>query len=86
MTWKKAEFAKGTVLRLLETGGLTNSVRLRFPWHEIRSAYRCNAVEDQGEAIAYDGSTVAIEVRPHQIVTLRVELEAVAGPDAVGKE
>ena len=80
VTWKKAEFSEGTVLRLLETGGLTNNFQLRFPWHRIRSAYRCNAVEDQGERIAFDGSRVAVEVRPHEIVTLRVELEAVRGP------
>jgi alpha-mannosidase len=75
ITWKHSEFGEGTVLRFLETGGRSENVTLRFPRHRIQSAVRCSAVEEELATLPVGDQTVRFEVRPHEIVTLRVQLE-----------
>ncbi len=73
--WKQAENGKGMILRFLEFGGRAGQVRVASPLIKIHSAWLCNAVEvNQQQLIPQEGS-VTFEIKPHQIVTVRLEGE-----------
>ena len=73
---KRAEDGRGLILRLYEPYGARGGCALRFVG-EVRQAERVNLLEDtqSGEAVPrVEGDTVRFEVRPFEVVTLRVEL------------
>jgi alpha-mannosidase len=70
--WKAADDGKGSILRLLETGGQTATARLGFPLFELQHAWIANAVEENQREIPVSGSSVDISIKPHQILTLRI--------------
>ena len=70
--WKTAEDSNGTILRLLETGGQASKVRLRFPIFALKHAWLSNAVEEDQEEIPVKESAFEVQLKPHQIVTLRI--------------
>ena len=72
VNWKTAEDGNGTILRLLETGGAATNARLNFPLFNVEKAWRATAAEENLEPLSPDGHTLAVEVKPHEIVTLRV--------------
>jgi alpha-mannosidase len=61
------------VLRLHEPLGDRGRVRLRFAG-AVQRAVRCSLLEDPGEELPADGTTVELELRPFELVTLRVSL------------
>jgi len=73
VTWKLAEDGNGTILRFLETGGQHASVRARVPRVEIKSAWRCNAVEDNQQPLEISAHELRFAVKPHEIATIRIE-------------
>lgn len=73
--WKAADDGKGTIIRLLETGGIAATAHLTFPLFNAESAWRSNAAEENQQAIHLSGPaghSLAVEVKPYEIVTLRV--------------
>lgn len=73
--WKVADDGKGTIIRLLETGGMVATAHLNFPLFNVESAWRCNAAEENQEALHLSGPSahsLTVEVKPYEIVTLRV--------------
>ena len=72
--WKAAEDGRGTVLRILDLGGLARTARLRLPLATVEHAWTDNALErDQSElAVAADRHSVEFAVKPHAIITLRI--------------
>lgn len=71
-TWKAAEDGRGTIVRLLETGGRESKARLQFPMLTLQRAWLANAMEEEEREIAVTGSTVEVPLRPLQIVTVRI--------------
>jgi len=73
LTWKRAEDAQGTILRLYETGGRDTEASLRFLRTPVHTAHLANGVEDNLSALGIDGSSFRVSFHPHEVVTLRVE-------------
>lgn len=71
--WKRAEDGRGTILRLLEIEGRSTTVRITLPRFAITSASISNALEDDQGSINTTGDSFQIDIRPNQIVTLRIE-------------
>jgi alpha-mannosidase len=73
-TWKTAETGSGSILRLEEIAGQTESLHISSDVLHLRSASICNALEDcDGPAIA--GPSFNLTLQPFQIMTLRIHTE-----------
>jgi hypothetical protein len=81
VTWKQAEDGNGYILRFLETAGASATVEVKSPIFAIQSGWRCNAVEENQQPLAAAADGLMFEVKPHEIVTLRV-VGARRTPDA----
>ena len=70
-TVKRAEDSDAIVLRLYEPYGARGvaRVRLNVPFSAAR---RANALEDDGEALEFDGPAIVVPYRPHEILTVKV--------------
>jgi alpha-mannosidase len=72
-TVKKAEDSDALILRLYESHGKRGAVRLTSPL-PVRSAARCNLLEEVQTALVWVDGGVDVEITPFQIVTLKLEL------------
>jgi alpha-mannosidase len=72
-TVKKAEDTDDLVLRLYEAYGSHNSARLTTTL-PVASAMICNLLEDDGQAIEWTRDGLTLELRPFQIVTIKLKL------------
>jgi alpha-mannosidase len=79
--WKAADDGKGTIIRLLETAGSASTARLTLPVFEVESAWRTNAAEENQQQLALDGHSLTLDLKPHEIATLRI----VASPSGAGR-
>jgi hypothetical protein len=71
-TWKPAEDGKGTILRLLDLGGLERTVTVSSPLLHLGSVTQTDAVERGGTPVPLDGEHgFHFTIHPHEIVTLR---------------
>jgi alpha-mannosidase len=74
LTWKRAEDGQGTILRFLEIGGQTARAEVTIPVLDVQSAWQSNAVEANQKELPLTGNHgFAFEIKPHQIVTVRVK-------------
>jgi len=74
---KSAEDGEGLILRLYEPHGTRGTIILRFA-EEIRRAKKVNLLEEiveSDEASLIDENTLHVEVRPFEVLTLRLELQ-----------
>ena len=75
---KRAEDGEGLILRLYEPHGNRGRALLRFPM-PLQRVERVNLLEEPAESrpvLADDGATVHLDVRPFEVVSLRVVLSA----------
>jgi alpha-mannosidase len=70
---KMAEEGDGVILRLYEPRGARGESLLRFAYG-VESAERVNLLEEVEGALEVRDGTVRLEVRPFEVVTLRLEL------------
>jgi alpha-mannosidase len=70
-TIKRAEDGDGLIVRLYESQRRRGQARLSLSF-KIASAWRTNLLEENQEALAPDGNTLTLSVRPYEIVTLRL--------------
>jgi alpha-mannosidase len=73
---KRAEDGEGLILRLYEPHGARGRSVLSFA-REIKRAERVNLLEEIdgcGPVPAIEGNTLRVEVRPFEVLTLRLEL------------
>jgi alpha-mannosidase len=70
-TVKRAEDGQGIIVRMYENERCRSAVTLTagFP---LAEAHRCNLLEENQEKLAVAGSAVTVDVRPYQIITLRL--------------
>ncbi|HWA93370.1 MAG TPA: polysaccharide lyase family protein [Terracidiphilus sp.] len=72
-TWKPAVDGNGTILRLIDLGGQTRTVTVHVPVISIEKAVLTDAVErDKTPITTDDAHTFKVDVKPHQIVTVRL--------------
>jgi alpha-mannosidase len=71
-TWKLAEDGPGSILRLQETAGKTQSVGIRSAYLKMEQVWRCSLLEDNQQELKVDSHDFQIEVKPFEIVTLRL--------------
>jgi alpha-mannosidase len=70
--WKVAEDGNGTIIRLLETGGIAAAAHLTLPLFNIEKAWLADAAEENQEELKVDGHSVEVSLKPHESVTLRI--------------
>ncbi|MGH9397399.1 MAG: glycoside hydrolase family 38 C-terminal domain-containing protein, partial [Terriglobia bacterium] len=70
--WKTAYDGRGTIVRLLETGGESATTHLTFPLFDIDQAWQTNAVEEKPSPLSVSGHSLSVSLTPHEIVTLRI--------------
>jgi alpha-mannosidase len=82
--WKSAEDGKGTILRLLDLGGVERTVTVRTPLMNLSGAVLTDAVERDQHALRLEGAhAFSVAVHPHEIVTVRMNgTDATAAPIA----
>lgn len=72
-TWKTAEDGNGTILRFLDLGGVPRTVTVSTPLLDIDKVIETDAVERDKKPLPVQGSHgFQIDVRPHEIVTVRL--------------
>lgn len=71
-TWKLAEDGQGSILRLQETAGKPESVGIRSAYLNMDQVWRCSLLEDNLQELKVDRHGFQIEVKPFEIVTLRL--------------
>jgi alpha-mannosidase len=71
-TWKLAEDGQGSILRLQETAGEAQSVTIRSAYLKMDQVWRCSLLEDNLQELKVDHHVFQIEVKPFEIVTLRL--------------
>jgi alpha-mannosidase len=76
-TWKPAEDGNGTILRFIDLGGEPRTVAIHTPLLSISKIVATDAIErDQQPIVPEDVHTFKIEVRAHQILTVRLILQS----------
>jgi alpha-mannosidase len=73
-TVKKAEDGRGWIVRLYESQRMRGPFTLTsaFP---LAEAWRCNLLEDDQQRLEPDGNRLKLDIRPFQIITLRLVAE-----------
>ncbi len=68
---KKAEYEDAVIVRLYEAGKRRSNVTVRFP-ETVKKVATCNLMEEHDHALSLDNGSVAFEMRPFEIKTLKV--------------
>jgi alpha-mannosidase len=84
VTWKIAEDGRGTILRLEELAGKTARTKISSAYFEVREAWRCSGLEDDEARLAPAAGGVEIEMKPFEVVTLRLITQPVRRAGASG--
>jgi alpha-mannosidase len=86
VNWKLAEDGKGSILRLLETGGKSSTVHIDIPMIDISVAWKCNAVEGNQEQLQVAAHKLTVDIAPFQVLTVRIEGTRISEGKAAGDE
>ncbi|HZO99304.1 MAG TPA: polysaccharide lyase family protein [Terriglobia bacterium] len=73
VTWKRAEDDRGTILRFVEVAGKSSTASISTPLLNIDSAWKCNAVEENKQALSVSTHGLEFPVKAFEIVTIRVQ-------------
>jgi alpha-mannosidase len=73
-TIKQAEDGDGMIVRLYESQRKRGHVQVRFG-REVDSAWVTNLLEENETALSVDQDSIPLNLRPYQIMTLRVKLK-----------
>jgi alpha-mannosidase len=74
-TIKKAEDTEAIIVRLYESFGAQQTVRLHSSL-PVQSAVRCNLLEDDGEPVNWSDGKVELRLRPFELVSLKLSVSA----------
>jgi alpha-mannosidase len=70
-TVKQAEDGRGIVVRLYESQRRRGQVRLSTAF-ALAGAWRTNLLEEDQRALQVEGNDVVFQIKPYEIVTLRL--------------
>lgn len=73
-TIKQAEDGNGIIVRLYESQRQRGQVRVRFG-SAVGSAWTTNLLEENEAALSVDQDSILLNIKPYQIMTLRVKLK-----------
>jgi len=73
-TIKQAEDGDGIIVRLYESQRKRGQVRLRFR-SDVEAAWETNLLEENESTLSVDRDSIMLNIRPYQIMTLRVQLK-----------
>jgi alpha-mannosidase len=73
-TVKRAEDENGIIVRLYESQRKRGQVRVKFG-SAVESAWMTNLLEENESALSVDQDSILLNIKPYQIVTLRVRLK-----------
>ena len=73
VNWKRAEDDQGTILRFVEVDGKQATVGIQTPILNLQNAWICNAMEKNLQPITVSGHRLEFQVKPFEIVTLRIQ-------------
>jgi alpha-mannosidase len=79
-TWKPAEDGDGTILRLIDLGGLSRTVSISSPLLALQKAFETDAVERNQKPLEVHTDGVQVEIHPHEIVTIRLSGSSLLHP------
>lgn len=71
-TWKRAEDGHGSIVRLTEIAGRTQTVHLSTPHLQLEQVQACSLLEDCKQLLPVRNGSVSFEMKPFAIVTLRL--------------
>jgi len=71
-------YGRGDILRFVEVGGQSTSVKVTSPLLEVQSAWRCNSLEENQRPLEVSPHGFTFQVKPFEIVTVRVEGSSVS--------
>jgi alpha-mannosidase len=71
-TWKLAENGGGTIARLEEIAGKEEHVAIDLANAKVRSAWLCNAMEDDLTNLTVKDQSIQLVMKPHEVVTVRL--------------
>lgn len=74
-TWKLAEDGHGSVLRLTEIAGRPEALHLSTPQLRLKRVWRCSLLEECTQELPVRDGGVAMEMKPFEILTLRLETQ-----------
>ena len=73
-TRKRAEDGDGLIVRLYESQRKRGPIQIRFG-RAVEAAWTTNLLEENESALQLDQDSIQLNLRPYQIVTLRVRLQ-----------
>ena len=73
-TVKQAEDGDGIIVRLYESQRQRGQVRVKFG-RSVDTAWETNLIEENDSALSVEQDSILLNIRPFQIVTLRVKLQ-----------
>jgi hypothetical protein len=71
-TWKRAEDGDGSIVRLTEISGRTQTVRLTTPHLRLEKVQTCSLLEECNDPVPMRDGTAVFEMKPFTIITLRL--------------
>jgi alpha-mannosidase len=74
LDWKEAANGQGTILRVLEIGGRNAHPEIKLPLFPLEKVMLDNAAEEDQTAIASTEHSFSVDLKPHQVMTLRLVL------------
>ncbi len=74
-TWKRAEDGNGSILRLTEIAGRSETLHLSTPHLQMERVWRCSLLEDCMQELPVRDNSVAVELKPFEIMTLRLKTQ-----------
>lgn len=72
-TWKRAEDGLGSIVRLTEIAGRSEGVHINTRHMHLQRVQRCSLVEDCAGDVAVHEDGFALDMKPFEILTLRLE-------------
>jgi alpha-mannosidase len=73
-TVKRAEDGDGVIVRLYESQRKRGQVQVQFG-REVEAAWITNLLEENESALSVDGDSIPLNLRPYQIVTMRIRFK-----------
>jgi alpha-mannosidase len=68
------------VLRLTEIAGKEETLHLDTPHLRLQHAWRCSLLEDCAQELPVQDARIELNLKPYEILTLRIETQPEAKP------
>lgn len=74
-TWKRAEDGHGSILRLTEIAGQPETLHMSTPHLHMEKVWQCTLLEECSTELPVREGSVAMKLKPFEILTLRLETQ-----------